>query len=175
MIAFLGTGCQSDLQSYIDAHTAVEQSYGTDEQIILAIEDSVDIDESAILEMLWAQRRVAEIIPDDDGLKHVTVFLPATEDSYIAVRKCIIRAGDNPGVAFSAPRSRTVVFRPRTWHERPLEYVVETYIHELMHYVALKIDGDMDAGHKRPEYWGKGGLVAIILEEWKISQSVGTQ
>ena len=120
-------------------------------------------------DLLWVQRRIDEtVLSDDDDLKHVTVFLPAADESWENARDCVRNMSEAPSMAFTTSSDEiVVVFNPKTWRERTLEDVIETYVHELVHHVALILDGDMDAGHMNPAYWGEGGLVSIIYKEWQ--------
>lgn len=166
-ILFLICGCQSPLQAYVAEHTEAEITYGEDPRITVAAQNDADLNGPVMTELLWTQQHIAEtILPDDDDLKNIIIFLPSTNDSFLKARKCIVGVSDSPSAAFIAPAVKIIVVSPKTWRERPLEYIVETYIHELMHYVALQLDGDMDADHSELIYWGKGGLIEQILNEW---------
>lgn len=169
LTAVVVTGCQpSALQEYVSDHGEYSGVFG-DDQITILAENESDLDSDVISDLVWVQTHMSNtILPDDNGLKHITVFLPDTEESFTEARNCL--AGMKPGVismAFTTPARKIVVFNPTTWRDLSRDDVVETYIHELMHYVAYKLDGDMDASHLKSAYWGKNGLVSIILKEWK--------
>lgn len=158
-------GCQSELQAYIEEHTELEVTYGDEYQITLKLE--TDADDSFIGDFIWVQKQINDtVIPDDSGLSSFQVFIPSSEDSYVSARRCLSGGSERITMAFIAPGSKTIVLNPKMIEEKPYNYVVETYIHELMHYVALKLDGDIDANHSNLEYWGDNGLVDQIFQDY---------
>lgn len=167
-------GCDYAIVEYVDEHTnKVITSQQGDYRAVFKFENTDAVERDLIEDYPGLQKAVNEIVPDSRKFDNITVFVPGSENSWVKVIKLIYSYG-NKSVATAFTPVLTehvyVIFRPEFWQESTNERLTKTAIHELIHHVSLEIYGDVDPGHDRDEFWGKGGFVEQLLKDWKNGQ-----
>lgn len=164
------SGCLDEKEVYIQDHTNASKTFVKNEyKINIKVEDKKDLDNASILDLFWIQKQIHQtIIPDDKGIKKVNIFIASTENSFEYV---CYRAKDKKlfgciDVFEMVDGIINIYYNPNRWRSTK-ENTIETFIHELIHYVSYKLDGNGDGGHSNPDYWGKNGLLKQIYNEWK--------
>lgn len=126
-------------------------------------------------DILTVQRLVFETVlshkKELKALKSPTIFIAHNAETFLYLHNLGGGASDAKNTlalytSYTTLDNYIILVSPQLWTNPDRNVVAETMIHENGHFVSEILDGDPDSNHSDPSYWGKNGLVSIVLNKW---------
>lgn len=178
MIPFLFVlcfGCQNETDEYVINHTETKITETYKEFTIeVYLENEKDLYKASVsLNDLLLAEEIAYNITNVEEIKNVLLFMPTDAESWAKFNAtggyifddcgwdCIIAVH----VEDTELTNFIIAINPKYWQNMSRKDLIKIFIHELVHEISRRIEGNVDQDHKNKKYWGKDGLVEQIYDK----------